>query len=374
MALKTAESRPYNAGVFLETSAQILRLLSGSADMRHGIQEIAQTSSKVGTSSFVFAEFKAVIGNLYSLLAEGMRALPQPSQPRSFTELWKSVAEAIPVFIRGGPKLLSIIVAEFGDELAQKYERRQVTPVEVASFLDGQKNILLQSFFFFGGRDMKAEGLYFDNSSCCVWGPPASEKCSIEPAAHCQLQTLCVQNNRTFFTSLRALSLSNREESKWISKNLGALSRLNGVELMQKIGRHPGPLGDVIIFWETPDHWTLLTRDRTFRILQERMKRKMQVLIIRPRRSTSGQMCMVKFEVKGKPIRSVSARLTNYSSLGAAVMTTSRVVRPGDKVTISAKEWNGTRTGTVVRVARWRRNVIHGIRFSFSPATSNSVH
>src|SRR6266849_730927 len=89
-------------GLFFETSAQIVRLLSGSPQMVRGIDDLIEAIPEVGSSRFVLSEFMAVVGGLYSSVANAIEQLDGPNRQRSILDLWKEVVEVLPYYVPGG--------------------------------------------------------------------------------------------------------------------------------------------------------------------------------------------------------------------------------------------------------------------------------
>jgi hypothetical protein len=345
-----------NNGLFLETSAQVLRLF-GSSSVEREIESLLRLHGRVGTSAFVRSEFEAVIGGLFQTVATYLGKIPGQDRIRPFLDLWRETLGMLPPFTPGGPKPLAVL----GASLGVKFGSRSVTPVEVWNFLLGQKTYFLEGFFLIGSKDLRSEenGI-FDLSSCCSWRGHDQIPCTAAPSAACRLQLICSHRKPDFLASVETIANAKREESDWLKENLESLVALDGLLLMREIGHKPNIFGDIIIFWEVPEGWTILTRDLSFVVLRERHRPSLHVCRIRaPRTPTSGN-CMIR---SARAEVALTAQLSNYSSSGACVICSLPIGEIGDEVMLSSAEIGGSRSGKVV----WKSATVagsgHGVRF-----------
>lgn len=341
------------AGLFLETSAHIARLL-GSLEMARGVLELCRRFPSVGTSQFVLDEFVAVIGGLYSAASGAIRSVTSQSRSRTFSELWSEAVHLLPAYFPGGGKLLSQIVAGLGG----RYGEREIAPVEVANFLDGQRRLLLEIVSL--GMDPCQPMEIFDSSSCCVWSAGPTE-CAVEPAEHCRLKALCLDRRNAFLAAISTLARSSREESAWLKRNYKAIKESGNMDLLRLVAEHPGQFGDVVIFLEVPEAWALLTRDRTFRILGKLHRSDMIIYHLRLPRIPSGQKCSVRSASDAAVW--MECTLVNWTALDACILSPRRLGGRGSEIVVLAPEFENSRHGKITRVEKLPDGYIQGIRF-----------
>jgi hypothetical protein len=221
------------------------------------------------------------------------------------------------------------------------FDNKLVTPTMLKNVLEGFRQMV--QIDFIGKHNLS------DKSSCGVWSGHGSCHCGPEPGEACRLKDICVTMRAELLAAAHTLAGARREESAWLLKNIERLLMAEGKPLLELMGRHPGHVGDLIIFWEVPDGWKVLTRDRTFRILKEAHREEIEVHILRlPRMEGSGK-CQVRFQNAEEEFEGV---LVNYTAKGARVRLPSVVVRRRDLVTITAPELGSSRVGEVIHLVK----------------------
>lgn len=316
--------------LFMETSAQMLRL-AGSPEIQRGINELVDGSSKVGTSWFVRHEFEQTYIKFYSFVAEAAGMLPNPDRSRPFEDLWEEVHYLMPMFFPGGSTLFPHLTTT----MYKKFAGQLITPTILRNVFGGLKEDLERSFL---------QPILFNKSKCEVWRTRGSCHCHPEPGDECRLKEICIATNLDFLASATTLASARREESLWIKNNLMRLQAARGKSLLELVGSHPGHMGDLIIFWEVPDRWTVLTRDYTFKILQKAHREKIRVYMVRLPRLSSGGRCRVRFPTAEKDVEGV---LINYNAKGARIRAPLTSVKKAQTVTVTAPEFGSARVGDV---------------------------
>ncbi|MDT7808673.1 MAG: hypothetical protein QOJ70_2486 [Acidobacteriota bacterium] len=321
------------AALFIETSAHILRI-TGSRELQRGINELVDAAGKLGTSWFVKREFEKVLIRFYRAVAEATSMLTNRERPRPFEEMWQEVKPLLPLFYPpGGPNLYPHLDAK----MYAMFGGQDVTPAELQSSFKGYEEAAWESF-------LSVEGEIHDKSSCEVWITKGSCPCSPEPEAHCQLKELCVKQNTDFLKAASTIAEGKFAESRWMAANLPRLRNTRGKALLEFIGKHPNPVGDIVIFWEVPDGWTLLTRDRAFKALRKAHRKKLKVYTVRLPRLDSGGQCGVRLETNGAGVGGV---LLNYNAKGALINASLAGVKKGARVVVTADEFGHERRGEV---------------------------
>jgi hypothetical protein len=162
-------------------------------------------------------------------------------------------------------------------------------------------------------------------------------------------------------------------ESGWLKNNLEHLRTLEGKALLEFIGKHPGHVGDLIIFWEVPDGWTILSRDRAFQILTDKHRNEIDFFMVRMPRYTSSKACKLRHESEAAEIEGV---LDNYNSQGARIHAPGITARARQRMIIQSEKL-GTRVGEVTKfhkpssVEEVERNKLRptfGLKFKTSKA------
>jgi hypothetical protein len=334
-------------GLFLETKAQIIRLI-GSNEMKRGILDLMNDFDKVGSSQFVQNKFEAILGELYQSIADAMGRVQGQHRPQAFDDLWTEAAELLSPYIYDGLNLLSIISMK----LAFRYSQRLIAPIEIKNFIEGQRLALLGSFLY--GDE------FFDRSSCCVWQSKGLIQCSTGPSPNCRLKLICINGREEFIATIRTLASLSGEDSKWLKTNLHNLIKMSDLELMETVGSNPEHFGDLIVFWEVPDKWTILTRSETFSILQHTHRPKISIYWVRLPRIISENTCVVQTAASSRLPQ--QATLLNYNSMGVCIAADGRLAKIGGEVRIMAGEFDGPQEGKIVRIETNGKKVIHGIK------------
>ena len=327
-------------GLFLETSAQMFRL-SGSREMKACIQDRISCAHVLGTSEFVLQEFREALGKTYRSIFEALDRLPRPSQPRTILDMWREIVELMPAFISAGGKLLS----QLSMALGSKYGGRLVTAQEVSAFLIGQLAWLERQVELIDGRSIRDIGVVVDETRCCVWPTSSVAPCEASPQPECRLQRLCIENKR-FRSSARHVATSSLSEAKGVRRaNLGA----RGLKFLREIGSRPNAFGDLVIFWEVPQDWAILTRDRGFLELQANFRTDLTVVYVRWLRSRGAIPCTL--ELPGKRASAVAGEIVNWTSRDARVRissTDAHLVRRRRNVQVTCTELDIKHAGRVI--------------------------
>lgn len=319
--------------LFLETSAQFHRL-TGPRSIRDTINEMVDGSGKVGTSWYVEREFNYVYSRFFDTVAKEVRKLSHLSRPRKFWDMWLEVDFQLRLRYAGGPKVYLWLVTTLSEALTAEFGNEPIAPLKLLNVVVGRKEILLANF-------VKREDFFFDKSSCGVWDKSCSARCDPEPDPDCRLKEIGVERRSDFLAAAETLSRSDCSESKWLKENLHRLEAAHGKALLDLMGQHRDNVSDIVIFWEVPEGWTILTRDRAFGILQEAHRDKVNVVKVfnlRLPREASGQKCLA--QPKAAP--EAEGVLINYNAKGARISADPvfvKKLRKREQVTISAKEF-----------------------------------
>lgn len=342
------------AGIFLETSAQINRLMPANQEVREDIGLLLASAKAVSTSNFVAAEFEEVIGGLYDAVADAVGSVLQRHRPRPFDELWADAVELLGYRVPGGPKLLSAFVAA----LARRYSVDLVTPIEVRSFLKGQRSAVLELFYVVQGVDLRANGLVFDRSSCYVWPSTGRANCLSPPCSECGLRHLCITEREQFLSCLSVVVETKAEESKVLKTLEALLKTAEPAVLLQLIGKHPNSFGDTIIFGEVPDDWRILTKDHVFKALADASNRGVEVYFVRPKRQSNPSACMIK---RATDSSWSEGKVLNFSSRELLVECQLKLSNR-QLVEVDAEPYGDNRIGVVRRVEPKNSLYQYGIR------------
>lgn len=326
-----AEQSRGGTALFLETSAQFHRI-TGPPSIQETINKMIDGSDKVGTSWYVEREFKYVYGKFFDTVAGEVRKLSHLSLPRMFWDMWMEVDYQLPKYYAGGPKfflsLTKILSQSLAGSLAAEFGNEPITPLKLLNKIVGLRETLPANF-------IKRKD-FFNKSSCGVWDKSCS--CGPEPGSDCRLKEIGVDMRSDFLASAKTLGAADCSESKWLRENYSRLDDAHGKALLDLMGEHRDYVSDIVIFWEVPDGWTILTRDRAFGILQEALRDKVKVYTLRLPRDASGQECLIQ------PAAAPGAEgiLINYNAKGARVSADPLFVkklRKRERVTISTKEF-----------------------------------
>jgi len=337
--------------LFLETSAQIIRLYN-AGDFGRGIENDIERFREAGSSSFVFAEFDRVVGRLYRIIAESFDKIPNQDRPARFKELWGTAQSLLPFYLPGGPTFLSMLVTD----LSEKYVDRLPTAREVANFVRAEERLARESFYIAGNKDMRATGRIADRSKCCVWDVMT---CTSTPAPECRLKLTCIEERKTFLESVETLAFRKREESAWLNKNLDKIRSAYNLALLSIVGSKPGHFGDIVIFWEVPAGWFVLTRDKTFLELQRAHRPDLTIWTVRCRRTQVSSQCEVTNVTKGM---SGVVELRNASATGVAAEAKTPIGNKGDKVLLQGGYFTSSRQGEIVRTPGKDAPLVYGVR------------
>lgn len=337
------------AGCLLETTAQIFRLLN-KGSFSHSIQDSVSQFDEVGTTHFVLKEFENVACKLYDQVVAAFDDLPDQNRPQPFGDLWSEVSYQLGVYIPGGGKLLSVFAAS----LAEKFGARLVTPRTVSNYVRGARVVLYESFFLIGNIDLRRSGNIFDCSTCCAW---KTQSCKSSPGPLCRLKITCLDRREEFLSSVETLSSASRHESRWLREHLNQLRGLSALELMAAVAEKPNNFGDLLIFWETPANWCILTGDKSFDLLRKMHRSDLAVWHIRPLRRSIWEKCTVS---KNGAQDSVAGILENYSFKGGAIRVMKQIAKKGDLIYIESQAI-GNRVGEIVREAD--EGLFYGVRF-----------
>jgi hypothetical protein len=275
---------------FLETSAQVIRLTS-RGNLFDDVQANIEAAENVGTSSFVNSEFLAVVGRLYDALIASANQLVGPDQPRPFARLTDELADHLPVVLPGGSLHVRVLA-----RLRDRYVDAQSgeTPRGLATFLLAEKANLIEAFFFVLGEDLRASSHYFRVSTCCELLEHGASL-HLPMGCHiCPLLTHLEGCFGEFIGTLRILANANREESPYLLSRLAGIDTWTSVDLRGEICTRPGAYGDLLIFSEAPDHWTILTRDRTFSLLRSIRGGAVKIRTVRFPRIVVNEPCSLR--------------------------------------------------------------------------------
>jgi len=164
-----------------------------------------------------------------------------------------------------------------------------------------------------------------------------------------------------FIGSVQTMANAKREESVWLKANLENLLALEGLLLMREVGHKPNIFGDIVIFWEVPAGWTILTRDASFVILRDKHRPDILVYRIRAPRITGSTSCAIQLvSMSGSK---VTGTLSNHSSSGACITCSSLIGDTGDEVLLSSPEIGGSRNGKLVWANSDAAGAHQGIKF-----------
>jgi len=305
--------------------------------MRSGIDELIDTTrafGQIGTSRHVKQEFFYVYGGFFATVEGAIRGLDAMKEA-PFSDLWEDVQESMPQGYPGGYKIFE----HLSNEMLLAYGKRSATRTFVRNVVGAYKEDIFSGFI---------DENVSDHSSCDVWeAPPGScSLCDIEPSDDCRLQDTCVINRANFLASATTLAGAGRKESKWLKKNLDTLHNLEGKPVHEFLGKHPGHAGDLIIFWEVPDDWVILSRDVTFKILKKAHREEIDFFMVRLPRQVGDKACTVRI-ADDETAQALPGTLKNFSSTGARIHAPGFAVRVGQRIEITADNLE-TRVGEVI--------------------------
>jgi predicted nucleic acid-binding Zn ribbon protein len=135
---------------------------------------------------------------------------------------------------------------------------------------------------------------------------------------------------------------------------------MNELELIESVGRKPGHFGDIIIFWEVPDCWTILTRDKTFTLLQTKTKRAVRIYYVRMPRIVCSDQCDVIVSLNEQRY---SAIMIDFSATGLCLKCDAPLGSINSVVGVAGPRLNGFREGRIVRAQQTPEGMFYGIKF-----------
>ena len=321
-------------GLFLETSAQIDRFLACRA-IKKEIGSLCAKFDQIGTSTFVAVEFEEVIGKFMRAAQEALSRLPGRHKHRKFTEIWLEVQHALPFYYRG--KSLS---TAFGLHMADRHATKPITVDYLIETIGSQWENIQAAFYKIGKFDMRRRQTVFDGTTCCLWTRTRERTCiHPKPQVRCRLSETCWTNRLLFESSVRMLSKKRVSEKKALGS---ALEKLVGCqdsfEYLSTVAEDPNAFGDILIFFEVPDGWSLLTKDRAFRFLNEHHGSRLEVLMVRFPRESHVHSCKVRTE--SGQVADGTFHVQNVSPHGLLVDGTKPLGPVGTKVAVFLKgEW-----------------------------------
>lgn len=326
------QRKPLPTKLFLETSAQIQRLV-GTQQMQDGINELiyAEPKPAIGTSATVKREFEHICEGVFRKLDQAALTLPKPATFVPFDDLLLEIKGQVGQYYPGGPELLIYIYTK----LSAKFGRELFTVNRVRAVFDGLKNQLKLGFL---------EDELFDKSSCGVWESQGSCSCESLRDGHCRLEEIVVENRENFIASATTLANANREESPRIRTILDRIKVTEGKALLVLLSKNRAAVGDLIIFWEVPDGWTIFSRDLTFKVLGDKHRPAVDFYMVRLPRVTSETPC--KILVHGMDAEA-DGMLLNHNAKGARIHAPSVTVKKGQRVTVMSQELPSERSGDV---------------------------
>jgi hypothetical protein len=319
-------------GLFLETSAQIARLL-GSQPIRDDVAQLCARFRNVGTSKFVMAEFDEVIGGLMRTVAQALRLLPDRDRERQFDELWKEASDLLPRYYSG-----QSLAGLFALSMSRRLGPDPICPRYLWNTLEAQIELLRGRFYRVGKLDMAQRKTVFDRTSCCLWEVKRTRACARNDAdANCKLHQTCWTQRISFESAVERLTRTQIDEKTVLTRQLPLLALIEDpFEYLMTVTRHPNAFGDILILSEVPEDWSLLTKDRAFSLLCDHQRRNIEVLMVRLPRRKMDVHAEVKREFAG-PVGG-EIRVENKTSRDLGLTTTTRIGARRTKVTVRVEE------------------------------------
>lgn len=323
--------RLFGDGLFLETTAQIDRVLGGDAK-RSSIDELCSNFDKVGTSNFVNQEIEIVVFNFMREAISRLLRLDGQDHPRGFDEIWNELQDLASYKFRGRSLYHRVAIGW------ACREPNKTTPRQVAQMIRGEIGNLK---VFFG--HLRGEALHvFDRTSCCLWPQSAISSCGGVAHGGCLLRAICVEERSMFHVSVAALSEKRVAERRALRASRAAMESAENMDLLKLVAASPNAVGDILIFWEVPDNWSILTRDKAFEILAAKLGRKIEVLYVRlPRKGPTDYQLQTS---KGDPID--GTEMMNHTARDLRLRSKRRVGRKGTRVQIrlgDSMDWHWSR-------------------------------
>jgi hypothetical protein len=299
-----------DGGLFFETTALVKNIVSGP-ETKGGILDSAMRFDVLATSKFARCEFEHVMMACYNTVIGSLRKYVRQNQPIPFNDLFGDALDFLPApRVAGGESLLAMLTVNLKD----RFGNDLVTARRVILELEGELNNVLACFLVVGSREVR-DDFDLDAASCCAWpaGFPGRARCEHHPGENCRLKLSVIDKREGFFDCVRALRDSSLDEARGLKKIYQELQAAAGLKLLQMIGTYPGDFGDVIIFWEVPAGWAVLTRDRSFKLMSK-YRSDVAVYRIRARRHQLSEPVEIHFSVNRR-----KGTLRNYSMSGALI-------------------------------------------------------
>jgi hypothetical protein len=350
---------PHLEGLFFETTALVKNVAAGP-NVRTGIAQTAKPFKILATSSFARCEYFHVMSACYGTVIGALRRFPSLDQIAPFNDIYQDALEVLPVpRVPGGDSLLGMLTLSLKD----RFKNSLITRRQVIHELEGERsNVLASVFVLNDGREIADHLADIDRCSCCCWpaGFPGRPTCDSEPGPSCRLQTTVLGKRDLFIQSVQRLKESRLDEAHGLAKLYPELEVASGLDLLRLVGESPGDFGDIVLFWEVPTKWAVLTRDRSFSVMADLRESDIRVFKIRSARVKSRER--VKLTISG---RVTFGRLINHSVSGVLVeIDDSYRIRKNDLIEVESTSLLPARTGKLKRsVLVGRGKIRHGIYF-----------
>jgi hypothetical protein len=272
----------------------VLKSVGLDGGLRNGVLNTARRYPRLTTSQLVLDEFEAVITETYRQAAAAFARLGDQQRPRLVTDMWTDARPHLSYQTHQRAATLEHLALHLGARFADP-----VSPLAVIAWLRGSQQTIRDSLLIFDGRHVRDSGDVIDRSTCCHWKSREGDRCTISPARHCRLAWIAEpEGAETVFVSAQMLATRRVSEASGLQRHLAEAKSLKGIQLLGLVGSQPDAFCDVLIYWEVPESWSLLTRDRAFFELQKVHPRPIQVLRVRPTRQ-SGRDRQVTVDVEG---------------------------------------------------------------------------
>ncbi|WP_324314813.1 hypothetical protein [Povalibacter sp.] len=291
---------------------------------------LCERFNQVGTSAFVEAEFNALIFGFMKAVVTALARLPNRDREQAFSEIWNEVLDLLPAYYPG-----KSLTQRFSHALADRFRETPVSPRYIENTLQAQMRLLKGRFGVIGRRNMRSLGTVFDRTSCCLWQSSTSSRCEREDVeGECRLHGNCWRERSACEAAVQCLAQAPVEEKEILSKRLPQLmSATDPFEFLKIITHHPNAFGDVLIFSEVPERWSLLTKDYSFFRLHKELDRPVEVLKVRLPRTRVQQHCQVRIGKESSPMI-VEGMIENASPRDLGVRTTQPLGRKNAPVAV----------------------------------------
>lgn len=252
-----------DSGLFLDTSAQITRIF-GPDEIVREILNLGERHRGCYSSNHVLREFDGVMRDLFGWISAFLDRQLDVDREVKIAELIRRLTYSKPPFLAGGD-LFSIAMGSIGEH----FQGGLVKPRTVANWARQQPQILRLAFFRQEAFQLASRDL-LDGAACCQWAVDhRSPVCMSEPSQErCGLRAL-TERNALFLPSVRTAIAAKAQEAEALRSSLQGLLHMQGLEYLREITRKYNQFGDLLIFWEVPDGWALLTKERIFRTLKD---------------------------------------------------------------------------------------------------------